>query len=198
MMTMLTNPLMFFSAKDTRMRGRSDADAFEPPTTKRMKRNHHAFIASSSRSEMCFSDAVRRRTHGRISVFDILDAQLQQRFSLDNGMAIQRLLDWCLDGYRSSSSSSPSSTHEPLCNLRKHREPLMFHWRPRTHGESDLYISHTKKTEGTYCVSVAPWSGRLHRNVATGTPECPRRCLPPHLGCRYNRQPSPASESTAV
>jgi hypothetical protein len=74
---------------------------------------------------------VRRLMDGRTSIFTVLDAQLQQRFNLDNGMALQRILEWWIKGYR---PPRMPFAHDPLRDLKRHREPLAVHWGARTCG----------------------------------------------------------------
>lgn len=65
---------------------------------------------------------------GRVSVFTVLEDRLGQRFSLDNGMAIQDLIDVCLRRFR-----APRCTlfQDPLAPLRAAREPHLIHWEGR-------------------------------------------------------------------
>lgn len=64
----------------------------------------------------------------RTSIFAVLDVELRQTFSLDNGMSVQDTLDMWLRRYR---TPRVPVLGDPLCVLKKHREPLSVIWEGR-------------------------------------------------------------------
>lgn len=83
------------------------------------------------RADLCpdlYPVLVRHLIGGRLSIFSILDVELGQRFSLDNGMALQDTMDLWLRRYR---PPRLPIAHDVFRLLKKHREPLNVLWEGR-------------------------------------------------------------------